>query len=264
MLRNVYLKSLRDQRRGLIGWSLGIVALVLLESALWPSISDMAGLREFLDSYPEPLRKLFNMDAFVTGTGFLNAELFSMLLPILFLVFAISRGARAIAGEEERGTLEVLLVTKLSPIRLALEQAALLATTAGALGIVLFGALVVCSAVFGLGVGIGAASTGALAMVLLGVEFGWIALAIGAATGNRIVALAVASVLAVGAYVLYVASKLVDAMQPWGPASPFHQAIEGGPMGAGLPAAYGYLVAAGAVVLLAALPVFDRRDIAGV
>lgn len=264
MLRNVYLKSLRDQRHGLIGWSIGIVALVLMESALWPSISDMAGMREFLQNYPEPLRKLFNLDTFGTGTGFLNTELFSMLLPILFLVFAISRGARAIAGEEELGTLEVLLVTRVSPVRLALEQAAVLATAVLTLGAVLFGAIMVCSAIFGLDIAIGAALTGALSMVLLGIEFGWLALAVGAATGNRTAALAVTSVFAVGAYVLYVASKLVEAVRPWGPASPFHQAIEGGPLGAGLPAAYGWLVLAGAVALVAALPVFDRRDIAGV
>lgn len=42
------------------------------------------------------------------------------------------------------------------------------------------------------------------------------------------------------------------------------QVIEGGPLGAGLPAAYGWLVLAGAVALVAALPVLDRRDIAGV
>jgi ABC-2 type transport system permease protein len=38
-----------------------------------------------------------------------NAELSSALVPILF--YAICRGARAIAGKEESGTLDVLLVT---------------------------------------------------------------------------------------------------------------------------------------------------------
>lgn len=264
MLRTVYSKCLRDQRRGLVGWSVGIVALVLLESALWPSISDMAGIREFLENYPEPLRELFDLDKFGTGAGFLNAELFSMLLPTLFLVFAIGRGARAIAGEEENGTLEVLLVTRVAPVRLLLEQAAVLVTAVLVLGAVLFGAIVAFSAVFGLDIPVGYALTGALAMVLIGVEFGWLALAVGAATGRRILSMAVASVFAVGAYVLYVASKLVDTVRPWGPLSPFHQAIEGGPLGAGLPAAYGWLLLAGAVALLVGLPIFDRRDIAGV
>ncbi|WP_280396187.1 ABC transporter permease subunit [Nocardia brasiliensis] len=263
MLRTVYTKSLRDQRRGLLGWSIGVVLLVLLESAIWPTFSDMSGMQDFLNNYPEAMRKLFNLEEFTTGTGFLNAELFSMLLPILFMVFAIGRGARGIAGEEERGTLEVLLVNGVSPIRLTLEQAAVVVTAVAVLGSVLFGSLVVCSAVFGLGVTVSAAASGVLSMTLLGIEFGLLAVAIGAATGRRVFALAVASVLAVAAYVLYVASKLVAAVQPWGPWSPFHQAVADGPMGAGLPLSYLWLAAAGICCVLAALPIFDRRDIAG-
>ncbi|RBO96025.1 ABC transporter permease subunit [Nocardia puris] len=264
MLRTVYLKSLRDQRRGLIGWSLGIVLLVLAECALWQSFSEMTGIEEFLASYPEPLRELFDLDAFTTGTGFLNAELFSMLVPVLFLVFAIARGARGVAGDEERGTLEVVLVNGVSPVRLALEHAGALVTAVAALGVVLFGAVLGFGAVFGLGIAVSGAASGALAMVLLGVEFGLLALAVGSATGRRVVALAVASVFAVAAYVLYVASKLVESMGGWGPWSPFHQALEGGPLGAGLPWAYLWLPVAGTAALLIALPVFDRRDITGV
>jgi ABC-2 type transport system permease protein len=62
--------------------------------------------------------------------------------------------------------------------------------------------------------------------------------------------------------VLYVAGEFVEAVQPWQPASPFHQALTGGPLGAGMPLAYAWMVLAGAVVVAVALPVFDRRDIA--
>ncbi|MEU7143946.1 ABC transporter permease subunit [Nocardia sp. NPDC046473] len=259
----MYTKTLRDQRRGLLGWIIGVVLIVLLESAIWPSFSDMSGMQDFLKNYPEAMRKLFNLDQFSTGTGFLNVELFTMMMPVLFLVFAIGRGARGIAGEEERGTLEVLLVNGVSPIRLALEQAAVVITSVAVLGLALFGSIVVCSAIFGLGVPIAFAASGALSMTLLGMEFGLIAAAIGAATGKRVLALAGASILAVAAYVLYVASQLVPAITPWGPWSPFRQAVGGGPMGVGLPLTFLWLALGGIVCLLAALPVFDRRDIAG-
>jgi ABC-2 type transport system permease protein len=115
---------------------------------------------------------------------------------------------------------------------------------------------------FGLGIGAADLAGATLAMVLLGVEFGWLALAVGAALGRRAVAIAVASAAAVAAYVLYVAGELVGALEPWQPLSPFHQALDGGPLGAGLPAAYAWMPLAAAAVLAAALPVFDRRDIA--
>lgn len=262
MLRNVFLKSIRDARRGLVGWSIAIALIVLAESALWPAMPDLTELEKFLQTYPEAMRELFNLDDFATGTGFLNAELFSALLPILFLVYAIGHGARAVAGEEDAGTLDVLLLTRVSPVRLTLERAASLATLLALIGVVLFASVVVFGAIFGLGVTAADAATGSLAMVLLGVEFGWIALAIGVATGRRVFAVGVTAALAVGSYLLYVAGALVSDVEPWAPLSPFYQALEGGPLGAGLPAAYGWMPLVGAVALAAALPVFDRRDIA--
>lgn len=57
MLANVFLKTLRDQRRGFVGWSIGLIVLVLLEAALWPTVGGMGNLQEFIAGYPEALRK---------------------------------------------------------------------------------------------------------------------------------------------------------------------------------------------------------------
>lgn len=65
-----------------------------------------------------------------------------------------------------------------------------------------------------------------------------------------------------GAYVLYVAGELVAAIEPWQPLSPFHQALTGGPLGAGLPAAYLWMAAVAIAFVAITLPIFDRRDIA--
>lgn len=261
MLRTLFLKTLRDQRRVLTGWAIGIVALVLVEGALWPSIRDMPDLEQFLESYPEPLKDLFDLDAMTTGTGFLNAELFTLVLPILFLVFGISRGARLVAGEEEAGTLEVLLVTPLSTTRALLEKAAALLVALLLLGMVTAAVTVVASALFGMGVSVPAVLIGSLAMVLLGLEFGWLALAAGAVTGRRALALAVPGVTAVAAYVLYVGGVMVDWLSPLLPWSPFHQALADGPLDPALPASFGWLPVGAIAFLLAAPPVFARRDI---
>lgn len=261
MLRNVFLKNLRDQRRGLVGWSVGIVLLILLMSALWPSFGDIADLEAFLGNYPEAMREIFNLEDFATGRGYLNAEMYSVLLPVVFLVYGIGRGARLVAGEEQAGTLDLLLMTRVSRVGLVLQQAAAVAVGTLVLGVVLLVAVIACSPVFGLDITVGDAATGSLAMVLLGLEFGWVALAVGALTGRRVVALAVTAALAVAAYLLYLAGRLVDAVEPWLPASPFHQALEGGPLGAGLPAAYAWMFLVGALAVIVSLPVFHRRDV---
>jgi ABC-2 type transport system permease protein len=262
MFRNVFLKSLRDQRRALFGWGVGVLLLVVLEAALWPSVRGMPDLQQFLAGYPEAMRQLFNLEDFGTGTGFMNAELFSALLPVLFIVFAVGRGARMLAGEEEAGTLDVVLVTPVSTVRLLLQLAAALAVAVATLGAVVYLSLSVSSPLFGLGIGAAHLAGASLAMVLLGVEFGWLALAVGAVTGRRGLAIGVASAAAVGAYVLYVAGEFVGAIEPWQSLSPFHQALTGGPLGAGLRAEYVWMAAAAATFMTIALPVFDRRDIA--
>jgi len=262
MFGNVFLKTIRDQRRGLLGWGIGVVLLVAIEAAFWPSIRDMPDLEDFLANYPEAMQQMFNLDAMTTPSGFMNAELFTLTLPVLFIIFGVGHGARMIAGEEEAGTLDVVLVTPVSTTQLVLHKAAALAVSLSTLGIVLFGVTVISSAAFGMGIGVGDVASGSLAMVLLGVEYGSLALAVGAMTGRRALAIGVAATAAVAAYVLYVAGLFVSAVEPWQPISPFHQALTGGPLGAGLPAAYTWMAVAAVLFVAAALPVFDRRDIA--
>ncbi len=262
MYRNVFLKGLRDQRRAWIGWSIGIALLVLLEAAIWPSIRDMSAWKDLLAAYPEPMRKLFNLEEFTTGTGFMNAELFSAMLPLLFIIYGVGRGARAVAGEEEAGTLDVLLVTPVSPARLLWQQAASVATGLAGLGVVLYVTVLAGSSVFDMGIGAGDLAGAMLAIVLLGVEFAWLALALGAATGRRALSIAVSAAIAVASYMLYAIGQIVESVQPWQPVSPFHQALSSGPLGGGLEPGYLWMPAVAVLTLAAAQTVFDRRDIA--
>ena len=261
-MRSVFVKGLRDQRRALIGFGIGTALMVLLESALWPSIGNMADLDQFLANYPESMRRLLDLQDFGTGSGFANAELFSALVPILFLAFAIARGARSVAGEEESGTLDVLLLTPVTTTRLVLEKAAALLAGLLALGAVLYVAVLAGSLAFGMGIGPAELLPAVLSTVGLAFEFGCLALAVGAATGRRGLAIGAASAAAVGAYVLYVAGELVDAIRPWQVLSPFQQAMSDGPIGAGWQLGPVVLPLTGALLVALALPVFARRDIA--
>lgn len=254
--------ALWRRRRALVGWSLGITLLVVLESSLWPSMREMTGLQAMLESYPDALARLFDLSAFSTGRGFLNVELFSLVLPLLFITFGIGAGARAIASDEEAGILGVLLLTPLTPVGLLLRHAVALLVQLVGLGVLLTLVVTGLSPVFQLGIGIGDAAAGALAMTLLGLAFGALALAVGAATGRHAVAIGVASVAAVGSYLLYAIAQIDDAVRPWQVLSLFHHALIDGPMGAGLHAGHAWLAVVAVASIAAAAPLFDRRDIA--
>ncbi|HEY0616738.1 MAG TPA: ABC transporter permease subunit [Kribbella sp.] len=90
-----------------------------------------------------------------TGPGFLNAELFTLLLPAVFPVYGIGHGARAPAGEEDDGTLDLLLVTPITGGRIVLQKALALLTCLFVLGATLFVSTVGMSLVFGLGISAG-------------------------------------------------------------------------------------------------------------
>lgn len=260
MLTSIFTKTLHDQRRGLVGWGLGIAATVMVMGAIWPSFSDM-DIDGLLAQYPEALRELFNVRSMSTGAGYLNAELFSLMLPAIFIVFAVGRGARLIAAEEEDGTLELLLTMPISRTAVLLQKAAGLVVELFVLTVVLLAATCATSSIFGLDVGVLAATNGALAMGLLGLEFGLIALALSAASGRRTFAVGVTSAIAGASYLVYLAAQLVESLRPLRNVSPFHQAISGGPIGDRFPPIVWLTITAGLVAFAASVRVFATRDL---
>ncbi|TVR25107.1 MAG: hypothetical protein EA389_09785 [Ilumatobacter sp.] len=260
MLDDVFAKTLRDQRRAVAVWAAGIVATVAVLAGLWPSVREMFD-DEILGEFPEVMQRLFDMETMTTGSGFLNIELFSIVLPVVFITYGIGRGSRLIAGEEQDGTLEVVIVSPVTRSRILLDKAAGLAIGVSALGAALFAATVVASAVAGMGVPVTHAAIGAVAMVLLGIQHGWLALAVGAAFGRRGLAVAVAGVVAMVGYLLHVMGALVEAVAPWQPLSPFTQAVGAGPVSGDVPLGFLWLALSSVAFVSVAMPRFDRRDI---
>jgi ABC-2 type transport system permease protein len=249
-----------DQRRALIWWSLGIVATMLLMALLWPSVREIfeTGI---LSAYPEPIREVFGIEDMTTGTGFLNVEVFSIVLPIVFIVFAIGRGARLIAGEERDGVLEPILVTPASRTSIALGKALGLAVGIFVLGAALFGATLLASITVGMDISVTEAAIGALSMTLLGLYAGWLALGIGATTGSREQAIAGASIVLTAGYILHVVGALLEEVEPWRVISPFTQAIGAGPLNSVVPTSFLWLALTAIVFLALSIPAFRVRDI---
>lgn len=262
-LHSVFERVLHEQRRALYGWSLGLGALALLEIAMYPTVRSNPTFAKLGESYPEALRSLFNISDFTSGTGYLRTELFSVIVPMLVVVVGVLWGGDAIAGEEERGTIDLLLANPVSRRRVLLEKwAALLA-----------GILAVCAAL-SLGLAIGIPATGMhagfvavaaaiVATALLGALFATVALALSAATGRRGLARGVTTALAVAAYLVSSLADLVSWLKPLRPLSPWYHALGIDPLKVGFAPVH-LLVLAGltAVFLLAGIAAFDRRDLA--
>ena len=265
MLRNAFWKTLRDVRRAIGWWSLGTVALSAFIVAVYPSVRDNPELNKMVEDYPDTLKAFFGLGQDVDYTspvGYLNGELFSFMLPLLMLVAAIGAGARATAGEEEHGTLDLLLANPLSRRRLVLDKLAALVAEVAILGFASWLSLVVGCRIVGMHVSSAHLAAATAAAVLLAVTYGALALFVGAATGRRAVAIGVAAAGAVAAYLLSSLAELVDFLKPLRGFSPFYHYVAQDALRAGLALDHvAFLLALAFAASGAAVAAFAGRDL---
>lgn len=266
MLRSVATKTLWDQRRGLLAWMLGLLALVGMYAALWPSIGSDPAYKDVLDKMPDALRALFSASGadMSTGSGYLQVELLSFMAPMLLLIYAISAGAAAIAGEEDRHTADLLLTNPVGRDRVLLDKFGAMVAGCAGLGVVTAAGLIAFGAMADMGLDTESVCAVMLHMVLLAVVFGSLALATGAVTGHAGLSRAVPAIAAVVTYIVNGLGAIVSWLEPARVYSPFYQYIGHDPMRHGFSAiAIVVALAETAVIVAVALWGFRRRDVLG-
>jgi ABC-2 type transport system permease protein len=256
-------KAWRDHRRTLIGFGLGLVFTQLLYAAFYPSIRDSAAdMNEFMERLPEALQELYGSDI-ASPEGYLRGQLFGELGLILFLVVAIGAGARAIAGEEEARTLDLLLSTPARRAEVLRSKAIAIVSLLLVLGAIAFVTILVIGPPFDMSVDAGSLAAASLMLALLAIAFASIALAVGAATGHRATAIAFTTGVAVLMYVLNALGGTVDALEPLRPLSLFRWYMVPPLLSGGLePRNVAVLLGVAAVAYAVAHVSFDRRDLA--
>ena len=255
--------SIRTQRRAAIGWGIGLAAVATMYAAFYPSITEGAAqLQSYMDNLPEAIRNLIGVD-YTSPAGYLRAELFALLGPILFLVYAVGAGARAVAGEEETRSLDLLLSTPLTRTQIVRDKAVALLVAMSGLAAFLFVVVVVIGRPFDLTVPVGNVAAACVMLLLLGLAFASLALAVGCATGRKSWAYGVTGVVAVATYILNVLAPTVSALAWTRPASPFRWYLEPDPLTTGLhPLNMAVLLGIAVVCMAVAVGTFRRRDVA--
>jgi len=117
MFRTILSKSLRDYRVPILGWGIGLALLMVVGlSAATPALRDAyATIAQSLRFFGEPV-------AMQTPEGYATTRYLELFVPLLLTIWPILVGARMLRGEEERGTLDVLLATPQPRTRVILEK----------------------------------------------------------------------------------------------------------------------------------------------
>jgi ABC-2 type transport system permease protein len=257
------LKTARDHWRSYVAWTLGALALVGIELSVYPTVrSSAAGLTSFLDNFPDAFKQIFRKEDYTSGAGFLSTELFSMMLPLIFISIGASWGANASAQEEERRTADILLTLPISRARILLIK-----IMAAVMSQVLLAAIVVSSLLIGIGfvdlsLGTSKIIAGAISLLILGILFNAIATFLGAVWGKRSIALGGAVGSAIAGFLFYSLAPLVDTFKRITPVNPFQWTLGTRPLFDGINVGYTVVSLIVALGLYAAsLVVFKRRDI---
>jgi ABC-2 type transport system permease protein len=262
MSRSVFGKTLWDMRRVLVGWIVGIVAIGILYAAWYPLIRTPEYV-ELMESFAPDLMEAMGFDDITTPAGYLGSTTFGILGPILVIIFGTWLGIRSVAGDEDSGKLEVLLAHPVSRWRVVIERFGVLVVALLLACAALFVALVLVSGPAEL-VGLEPPEllAGSTHLAALGIVFGSLALAVGAATASRALAAGVVAVVGIVSYFGNTMASQIPEIGILRDLSPFHFYSGGRPLVNGFGVADLGVLAVAAVILVAiAGAAFDRRDV---
>ena len=262
LLHSVFGKSIWDARRTLPGWTVAIVAVGLMYAAFWPSMRSPE-MAEAFAAYPQDVLAAFNSGNLTTPQGYLGGAVYGLLVPLLMAVFAIAWGARSVAGDEQAGTLDLVLAHPVSRRSLALQRFAGMLLGITVVSLVLFAAMLALRGPFELdAVAVSGFVAIHLQLALFGAFFGALAFAAGAATGSKAIALGTSAGTAVVTYLANSVFPQVDALAWTRDLSPFHWYLGGDPLTGGVqPGGVAALVAGTVILVAAGTARFTRRDL---
>lgn len=263
-LRNLFMKTVRDLRGQIVGWGIGAGLLGWMVILLYPAFKDqMAGMMDLLKGYPPALMAFFgDMSRMADFRGWLNIEFYSYGPPIL-AIFAVGAGSGLIAGEEERGTLDLLLSHPVRRWRLVAEKFAGLVVATILIMILIAILFVIGAALVGETDHLDRIVLATLNIVPITLASGALALMLSVVLRSKRLATTIALVVVIGSYFLESLGKTVDVLEPYRPLALYHYYDSTAALFEGINWGHaGIMLGLTALFFAVALVAFQRRDIA--
>ncbi|MDT0157688.1 ABC transporter permease subunit [Microbacterium sp. ARD32] len=259
----VFRRSIRESWRSLLGWTIGVAAVLLLYLPLYPSIGASEQMKQLLDSMPKQLVDTLGYNQITSGAGYTEATFYGLMGFLLLTIAAVLWGS-SLAAAEESGRAEIDLAHGIGRSQYALETALSVLVRLVWLG--LFAALVVWMLN-------GPAELDLEPMRIVGASAGLVgvsfltagaALFAGAVTGRKIWATGVGAGIAVLGYILQALAKQSDDLEWLNALSPYAWVFRQSPLAEGIDVGGLVLTWAIALVLAAASALALRsRDLRG-
>jgi ABC-2 type transport system permease protein len=134
-LRSVYLKTLRDYRVAILGWGIGMGLVVVSPMASVGTLLTTPQAREQLVGLAASFA--WNADAVAVDTIGGYATFKIGIFIFLIAIWPLLAGSRMLRGEEDRGSLDLLLSLPRGRLRVALEKVAAMWTALLGMGLLI-------------------------------------------------------------------------------------------------------------------------------
>jgi ABC-2 type transport system permease protein len=251
--------ELRLRRRSAIGYAAGMALYTLIVVALYPSFKNSISLDSLSGS---TAAALFGVTGRLTSPGgWLNGNIYGNFFPLIMLLLTIGYGAACLAGQDEDGTLALIAVLPIRRHAIVFQKAWAMAVQA----LLLAAAVTACVFAgrgFQLTVSLGDVVAIAAAVTLMGLDFGLVTMAIGAATRRRGTALGIGTGLAAASYLLSSLATTIPRIRPGRYLSLFYWSAGNDQISKGVSIIdFTVLTVAGLCALVAAVTAFRQADL---
>ncbi len=231
----IFRNAFSRYRGQILGWGLSLAALCLYMARFYNTIAaQKESYIKMVDAFPKELMAFFSTSEaseMFTPSGFLNIEFFSYM-PIIIGIFAILAGSGMLAGDEESGTMDLILAHPVSRTALFVGRGlAFLIATIGILAINWGGFLI---GLPGSGLGLNALEIGRpfLSLFATLMLFGTMALALSMLLPSRRMAAMTSGILMIASFFITALARLDKNLEKIADISPLNyyqggQAIDG-------------------------------------
>ena len=254
--------TIRERVRQLMWSVIGMVSLVAMLVAMWPSYRKV-DISSVYGAMPESVQAMFGITGGqFTGMNYVNAELFSFMVPVVVIGIAIAAGNGAICGEESTGRMDLILSCGIRRHELVLGRVIGIAGELALIVASMGAALVVGDLMVDLDLEIDGLVAALLVSWLLGVLYAALAMAIACWTGRGGVAVGVAAAIGLTSWLLSSLGGIVPDLREVSHATAFYAYQYGPPILHGIDGVRVAQLAIEAAVLIGvAVMGFRRRDV---
>lgn len=216
--------TLWQRRWSTLWWSIGGFALIFVNMIFYPSFRDQGEeLQKSFENLPDAALQLMGGSTdFFSPIGYINSQVFFLMLPLILGILAIGLGSSLLAREEQDLTIEMLLARPVSRSTLIASKAIAGLIIITSVSLVTLATTVVIARAVDLAVPASQLIAATVLCWLLVISFGAVAFLFSAIGKARGASIGFATFFAFGGYIISSLSGTVNWLKSPGKLFPFH------------------------------------------